>query len=35
MKAGMLDPKEAFTKLTGDWVAYYKEVNPKKTKSYE
>jgi hypothetical protein len=31
-KAGRLDPKEAFQKITSDWVAYYNEVKPKKSK---
>jgi hypothetical protein len=32
VKAGKLDPKEAFEKLTSDWVKYYMEVNPKHVK---
>ena len=32
VKAGRLDPKEAFQKITADWVAYYNEVKPKKSK---
>lgn len=27
IKAGKLDPKVAFDKITNDWVAYYNEVN--------
>ena len=32
VKAGALDPKVAFEKITADWVAYYREVNPKHVK---
>lgn len=33
VKAGMLDPREAFEKITGDWVKFYMEVKPKHGKS--
>ena len=29
VKAGKLDPKEAFTRMTSDWVKFYMDVNPK------
>jgi hypothetical protein len=32
VKAGKLDPKEAFEKITSDWVKYYMDVNPKHVK---
>jgi len=32
VKAGRLDPKIAFQKITEDWVKYYQEVRPKKSK---
>lgn len=28
IKANGLDPREAFDKLTADWVKYYEEVTP-------
>ena len=35
VKAGKLDPQEAFTKITSDWVKFYVDVNPKHSKSAE
>ena len=32
VKAGKLDPKEAFTKITSDWVKFYMDVNPRHVK---
>ena len=31
IKAGKLDPQEAFKKMTTDWVAFYEEVKPPHT----
>ena len=28
IKANRLDPREAFDKLTTDWVSFYEEVKP-------
>jgi hypothetical protein len=32
VKAGQLDPKDAFERITSDWVKFYMEVNPKHVK---
>ena len=32
VKAGKLDPEEAFTRMTSDWVKFYMDINPKQVK---